>query len=184
MTGRNQERNKSRGLQPDSAQLRRQAEGKAKALELQDVETLTPDGIRNLVHELRVHQIELEMQNEELRTTQVELEAARTRYFDIYDLAPVGYCTVSEKGLILEANLTAATLLGAARGALAKQPFSRFILEEDQDIYYLHRKNLFETSEPQVCANCGWRARTIRHSGRGWKPLSRGMPTARRSAAS
>ena len=55
------------------------------------------------------------------------------------------------KGLILEANLTAATLLGVARGALVKQPISRFILNEDQDIYYLHRKQLFETGEPQAC---------------------------------
>ncbi len=98
-----------------------------------------------------MHQIELEMQNEELRRPQAELDAARARYFDLYDLAPVGYCTLSEKGLILEANLTAATLLGVARGALVKQPISRFILKEDQDIYYLHRKQLFETGEPQTC---------------------------------
>ena len=62
---------------------------------------------------------------------------------------------LSEPGLILEANLTAARLLGVARGALVKQPFSRFILNEDQDIYYLHRKQLFETGEPQAW-KCGW----------------------------
>ena len=69
------------------------------------------------------------MQNEELRKTQAKLEASRARYFDLYDLAPVGYCTVSEKGLILEANLTAATMLGVARGAAVKQPITRFILK-------------------------------------------------------
>ncbi|PKN60260.1 MAG: hypothetical protein CVU53_04010, partial [Deltaproteobacteria bacterium HGW-Deltaproteobacteria-11] len=81
------------------------------------------------------------------------------RYFDLYDLAPTGYCTVSEKGLILEANLTAATLLGVARGALVKQPLTRFILKEDQTVYYRQRKKLFEThstnsgqsGEPLVC---------------------------------
>ena len=106
---------------------------------------------RQALHELQVHQIELEMQNEELRRTQAELEASRARYFDLYDLAPVGYFTLSEEGLILEANLTAATLLGVARGALVKQPITRFILPEDQDIYYRHRKLLFETGSPQAC---------------------------------
>ena len=131
--------------------LRRQAEEKAISLEPQDLDTLSPEETRQTLHELRVHQIELEMQNEELRRAQAELDAARARYFDLYDLAPVGYCTLSEPGLILEANLTAVTLLGVARGALVKQPLSRFILKEDQDIYYLHRKQLFETGEPQAC---------------------------------
>ena len=115
----------------------------------EDSVALSHEEIRKTLHELRVHQIEMEMQNEELRTAQAELEKSRERYFDLYDLAPVGYCTVSERGLILEANLTAATLLGTAHGALVKQPISRFILKEDQDIYYLHRKKLFETGEPQ-----------------------------------
>ncbi|MBI4720775.1 MAG: PAS domain S-box protein, partial [Chitinivibrionia bacterium] len=91
------------------------------------------------------------MQNEELRRAQVELDALRARYFDFFDLAPVGYVILSEKGLILEANLTTATLLGVARSALAKQPLTNFILPEDQDIYYLHRKKLFETRARQVC---------------------------------
>jgi PAS domain S-box-containing protein len=89
------------------------------------------------------------MQNEELRTSQVELEAARMRYFDLYEMAPVGYCTISEKGLILEANLTAATLFGEARSLLVKRPLSQFILYEDQGIYHLNRDRLFETREPQ-----------------------------------
>jgi PAS domain-containing protein len=71
-----------------------------------------------------VHQIELEMQNDELRRAQQELEASRVKYFDLYDLAPVGYFTVSEQGLILEANLRGADLLGVGRIRLAKQPLT------------------------------------------------------------
>jgi len=137
-----------------TADLRRQAEEMARTKAAQapeDLETLSPEATRQLLHELRVHQIELEIQNEELCRTQGELEASRARYFDLYDLAPVGYFTVSEQGLIIEANLTAAGLLGVARGALVKQPLTRFILPEDQGIYYRHREQLFETGAPQVC---------------------------------
>ena len=138
----------------DATELRKLAEEKAREKTTRSpekLEAMSSEETLRTLHELRVHQIELEMQNEELRTAQVELDAARARYFDLYDLAPVGYCTLSETGLILEANLTAATLLSVARGALGKQPITRFILREDQDIYYLHRKYLFETGEPQVC---------------------------------
>jgi len=109
-----------------------------------DLAALSPEQVRQALHELRVYQIELEMQNEELRAAQAALEASRERYFDLYDMAPVGYCTLSEQGLILEANLTAATLLGVTRSALIQQPISRFIHQEDQDIYYMHRKKLLE----------------------------------------
>ena len=114
-------------------------------------EELTPKEVRQTLHDLRVHQIELEIQNEELRLSQESLEAARRRYFDLYDMAPTGYFTISEKGLILEGNLTAATLLGVRRVDLVGLPFSRLIAKEDQEIYYLHRKLLFDTGAPQVC---------------------------------
>ena len=114
-------------------------------------DTPTPDQSNRLYQELQVHQIELEMQNEELRRARDELEAERERYFDLYDLAPIGYLTISGKGLILEANLMAAALLGAARGSLVKQSLTRFILPEDHHIFSLHCKLLFETGAPQVC---------------------------------
>ena len=98
-----------------------------------------------------MHQIELEMQNDELRVAQGRLEASQARYFELYDLAPAGYITVSEAGLILEANLTAATLLGKARGALMRSPIFRIILQEDQDAYYLLKGKLLETGDPQSC---------------------------------
>ena len=129
--------------------LRRRAEGKAALEAAGDSAPLTLGEARELLHELRVHQIELEMQNEELRRAQMALDASRARYFDLYDLAPVGYLTISESGLILEANLLACSIAGVSRGALVKQPISKLIVEEDQDIYYLHRKKLFATGEPQ-----------------------------------
>ena len=119
------------------------------ALPREPLAALSPEATRDLLHELQVHQIELEMQNEELRRVHVELDASRARYFYLYDLAPVGYCSVSEQGLILEANLAAATLLGATRGTLVKQPISRFIFKADQDTWYLHRKLLAQTGQAQ-----------------------------------
>src|SRR5664279_3948432 len=132
----------------DVASLRRRAEEKFRTNDPATPETLSPEETKQLFHELRVHQIELEMQNEELRRTQNELECSRTRYFDLYDLAPVGYLALSEQGLIQEANLAAATMLGVERDALVKQPITRLIFNEDQDIYYLHRKKLIATGEP------------------------------------
>jgi PAS domain S-box-containing protein len=104
-----------------------------------------------LLHELQVHQIELEKQNDQLRQTQQELDGARARYFDLYDLAPVGYCTVDDHGLILETNFTAALLLELVRSDLVNKPVSRFICKSDQDIYYRCRKALFTEGLPQEC---------------------------------
>ena len=108
---------------------------------------------------LRVYQIELEMQNDELRSGREKLDAALVRYYDLYDLAPGGYCTVSKKGVILEANITATTLLGVGKSKLTKQLLSRFILKEDQYIYSLYNKKLFtspstssqQAGESHVC---------------------------------
>src|SRR5215472_763460 len=157
MTGHDDDRKIPRSLPPEASphldlvQLRGRAEQQARALEPPEINTLWPAEARRVLHELRVHQIELEMQNEELRATREQLEASRARYFHLYDLAPVGYCTLSEKGLILEANLAAAALLGVARSALPGQPLSRFILRDDQDIYYLLRRNLSKIGLPQTC---------------------------------
>jgi two-component system, cell cycle sensor histidine kinase and response regulator CckA len=141
------------GPQADAGHaLRRRAEalaGENAAGMPEDPEALSPEAARRALHELRVHQIELEMQNEELRRTQVDLEFSRERYFDLYDLAPVGYLTLSEKGLILEANLTAAKLFGVPRGALVQHPLSRFVFPEDQDTHYRYRKLLLDTGSPQ-----------------------------------
>jgi PAS domain S-box-containing protein len=146
-----------KGSSDTLADLRRRAESqrdaspKAPPGRSADIDNLSPQEVRHLLHELQVHQIELEMQNDELRRTQRELEASRDRYADLYDFAPVGYFTLSEASLILEVNLTAAAMLGLERGHLIQQPLTRFIVQQDQDIYYVHRRQLFETGSPQVC---------------------------------
>ena len=133
--------------QDEVAELRRKAELVATEREFSlrpDFNLLDPAEFQKVMHDLNVHQIELEMQNDELRRAQLELEIARSRYFDLYDLAPVGYCTLSANGLILEANLTAATLLGLPRTRIIRQPISRFIFSEDQDEYYLTQRQVEE----------------------------------------
>ena len=104
-----------------------------------------------LLEELRIHQIELEMQNEELRLAQADLEASRARYFDLYDLAPVGYVTVNGEGAMLELNLRATLLLAVGRAALHGRGFKQLIAAEDQDAYYLSHRNLLKTGSPQFC---------------------------------
>ena len=124
------------------------------------LDDLSPQETQLMLHELRVHQIELQLQNEELRRSQLELDAVQAHYFDLYDLAPLGYCSVSKKGRILRGNLAAATLLGVARGELVGQPISRLILKEDQDIFYLNRKRVFEAGEPLA-----FELRMLKHDG-------------------
>jgi PAS domain S-box-containing protein len=91
------------------------------------------------------------MQNEELRRIQGELEKARDRYSHLYDFAPVGYFSLSEKGIIEEVNLTGAAMVGIERSALIGKPFSRFVQRDDQDIFYKHRQRLLETETSQSC---------------------------------
>lgn len=135
----------------DTAALRQRAEAHAKSIDLPALSAHTPEEVQQMLQELRVQQIELEMQNEELRRAQELIETERVRYFDLYDLAPVGYCIVSDKGLILDANTTTASLLGTERNALVKQPITRLISAEDQDIYYLHHRQVLATGQAQEC---------------------------------
>src|SRR5659263_48950 len=97
----------------------------------------------SLIHELQVHQIELEMQNEELRRAQKELEDARNRYSNLYDFAPVGYFTFDKNGLILEVNLTGSKKLGSERNSLINKPFSLFISPDSKDVFS-HLRQVFD----------------------------------------
>ncbi len=141
-------------------ELRRSAEKKTRLDDLSILKVQFPEGSQDVLQELLVNQVELEMQNEELRLTQQELVAAKARYFDLYDLAPVGYLTLNKNGLILEANLTAATMLGVVRNVLLKNVLSKFIFSQDKDAYLRHRRRLFETGDAQE-----WEMRMVRADG-------------------
>jgi PAS domain S-box-containing protein len=120
-------------------------------LSTESLKGMSPDAVRALAHELQVHQIELAMQNETLRQTQLQLLAMQARYFDLYDLAPISYCTVNALGVILEANLATAELLGEARNSLVGQRINRYISKDFQDSYYLCHQLLLSTNVRQSC---------------------------------
>jgi len=130
--------------------LREKAERKL-GLELQRPEEELAEDAQRLIHELRVHQIELEMQNEELRNVQAELEESRAGYADLFDFSPVGYVSIDKDGLIHEVNLTLARLLGIERGQLIGKPFMLNVAPADRDLLYLHCGGGFKTGGRAVC---------------------------------
>ncbi len=140
--------------------LRQRAEEQLRSDVAMHTQPRSPLEMKKLLQELRVHQIELEMQNEELRLSQEELYTERGRYFDLYDLAPVGYLTLNDKGLIKRANLTAAGMIGVARNSLLHKPALLFIYCEDQDVYTHRSKLLMESGELQ-----SWEMRLKRDDG-------------------
>ncbi|MGH7997719.1 MAG: PAS domain-containing sensor histidine kinase [Opitutaceae bacterium] len=99
---------------------------------------LSAGKIESIVHELQVHQMELQIQNEELRRTQLELAHSRDRYTDLYEFAPVGYLTLEAGGTIREASLTAAIFLGTERGKLVGARLSHFVAAGSQDALFRH----------------------------------------------
>lgn len=115
-----------------------------------DLTHLSTADVQALIHNLQVYQVELELQNEELRQTQLELLAARDRYADLYNFAPVGYFTLDDKGAVVEANLTGATLLNVPRSDLIGLPLTRFVAPEDREKYAVYRVGLGEGEGPQT----------------------------------
>ena len=108
-------------------ELRRRAEDRLRASRGDSSTIPTSEELQRLVHELEVHQIELEMQNEELQHARSELESYLRRYTDLYDFAPVGYLRLDPGGRILQSNLTGARMLGVDRSQMIEQHFSRFV---------------------------------------------------------
>jgi diguanylate cyclase (GGDEF)-like protein/PAS domain S-box-containing protein len=142
-------KSKPASLKPTS--LRKKAEGQLRKQKEKSLKDLSVLNVQSLVHELQVHQIELEMQNEELRSAQVLLEEARSKYSDLYEFAPVGYFTLDKKGLILDANLKGANLLGTGKSTLTRTSFSKFVSRDEQDKYYFCHKNILETKTQRTC---------------------------------
>jgi PAS domain S-box-containing protein len=135
-----------------TSDLRRRAESILKeSADVLEEEDLSSENAQKLVHELQVHQIELEMQNEELRQAQLALEESRDRYLDLYDYAPVGYFTLDENALILEANLSGAGLLGMERGSLIGKPLTSFLHKETQDTFYFNRNQVLQSGARHIC---------------------------------
>ena len=139
---------KKAGKKKSADDLRKRAE-KQLTSEAGVTEEILGTNTPELIHELEVHQIELEMQNEELRRAHIELTESRNRYYDLYDLAPVGYFSLDLKGRILEVNLSGAHLLGIERSALIKKKFTQVTTPEFQDTFYLFQKQVFETRTRQ-----------------------------------
>ena len=149
-------KDRDRGRQPSShgtpavPGLRAAAEGKlARAQASLGEMALTSAG--KVLHELQVHQIELEMQNEELKRVQVALEESRDKYLDLYDFAPVGYFTLTGKGEIAEANLAGAALLGMGRPKLVRRCLGWFVAPGDRDRWGQHLVSVLHSAEKQTC---------------------------------
>ncbi|MEN6333299.1 MAG: PAS domain S-box protein, partial [Phycisphaerales bacterium] len=139
---------KAKPSQDEANDLREQAERRLRKADTPLAEMSEAD-IATLVHELQVHQIELEMQNDELRRTQVELEQSRAKYADLFDLAPVGYVILDRDGIVLETNLTAATLLNQERGRLLRKPFGLHVAPASKDVFRHHYAAVFKTQQTQ-----------------------------------
>lgn len=139
-------KNKPTNTQPLSQTLRERAESLLRARPA-DRPTVPTKDVQALLHELQVHQTELELQNEELRQSQLELAQARDRYADLYEFAPVGYVTLNKEGQIIEANLTVATMLGVNRKDLLGSNFTKHVDPQSQDDWYLYRRAVFSSAE-------------------------------------
>jgi PAS domain S-box-containing protein len=134
-----------------TARLRRLAEERSRESAAQITRTVGQQDYQRLVHELQVHQIELEMQNEELRDAQGQLGESLAKYSDLYDFSPVGYVTSNREGLILEANLTFAGQLGIERGRLIDTPLWFYAAAADRVKFRSHLDQVFRTNERRTC---------------------------------
>ena len=142
---------KNKNPSKGAAELRRRAETRLRAVATKGATARTEADTQRLVHEVQVHQIELEMQNEELRQSRAEVEAGLERYTELYDFAPVGYLTLGRDGAIQQVNLTGARLLGVARARLPGRRFGVFVGVPDRAGFQAFLKNVFASQAQAVC---------------------------------
>ena len=116
-----------------------------------DVSGMSAEEIAQLLYELEVHQEELTLQNEELRRTQLEVEASHERYIDLYDFAPVGYLTLGADGTIIEANLTASTMLGQERSTIVGARLARYCDQGSRFELREHIKRVLSSDSKRSC---------------------------------
>src|SRR5512139_2376548 len=135
----------------ETAELRRRAEVHLKTATPEADFSRSGDETRRLLHELQVHQIELVMQNVELRQARDESERSLEKYADLYDFAPVGYLTLGRDGTIEDANLTVATLLGIERSRLLGQRFGQFVIAETRTTFAAFLSSVFGHKAKQTC---------------------------------
>jgi PAS domain S-box-containing protein len=141
---KNQEKDQS-----EAKELRQKAENEL-VIRKSSILNVEADNLK-LVHELQVHQIELEMQNDELTKAREHAEATMEKYTDLYDFAPSGYLTLSEEGEITDLNFSAATMLGKDRIQLKSKQFGLFIAPESLDIFNEFFNNIYRFREKQSC---------------------------------
>ncbi|MDI6451582.1 PAS domain-containing sensor histidine kinase [Anaerobaca lacustris] len=136
-------------LSADAAELRRRAEERLRGQ--QGGTPRTDADTQRLLHELQVHQVELEMQNAELLEARDQMEAMLEKYTDLYDFAPVGYFSIDEQGLISEVNLTGAALLGVERSRLIGRRLPHFLSSTSQPVFLAFLEKVFAGPGRQVC---------------------------------
>jgi len=140
---------------PDAAELRRRAEArlseKQKSHRSQAGAERSADDTQRIVQELQIHQIELEMQNEQLEQARVETEAALELYTDLYEFAPSGYFTLDRDGTIRQANLTGSGLLGVDRSRLVNRNFQLFVAENSREVFQTFAAKVFASHARETC---------------------------------
>jgi PAS domain S-box-containing protein len=143
--------NRQREIPRQAAALRRQAEERLARLRPGSGRVRTDLETVRLLHELEVHQVELEMQNEELQRSRVDLEAVLEKYTELYDFAPVGYFSIDREGVIQEVNLTGASMLGMARSKVLKLRLRGFAAPMSRPVVDAFLKTVFENPGKQAC---------------------------------